>query len=123
MDTYLRPLTSGTVVHVDAATGRSLGPATPIPELADCGCPEFFRVPSGNPEPDGPDDCWREVTCGAPVFETYGNPNGRTCTDGHTYRGIEEEWRIDGWVDAVASRLGRDLDDHEAADIRDMVSR
>lgn len=119
MNTYLRTLTSGTVIHVDANTGRSLGPATPIAG----GCPEFFQVPSGHPEPDSPADCWREVTCDAPMFETYRNPNGRTCTDGHTYQGIEVEWAIDGMVDQVASRLGRDLDDREAAEVRELVSR
>lgn len=119
MSTYLRTLTSGTVIHVDAATGRSLGPATPIPG----GCPEFFQVPSNNPEPDSPADCWREVTCDAPLFETHGNPNGRTCTEGHTYLGIEVEWAVDAAVEMLERAHGREADPAEAAQLRDLVTR
>jgi hypothetical protein len=116
--TYLRPLASGTVIHVDAATGRPLGPATPIP----AGCPEFFMVPSGHPEPDCEADCWRETTCDAPMFETYGNPNGRTCTDGHTYGGIEVEWAVDGIIESMERTVGRECTPDEYAQLRDLVS-
>lgn len=30
-------------------------------------CAWLVRVPSNNPEPDSPEDCWREVECGEPV--------------------------------------------------------
>lgn len=118
MNTYLRTLTSGTVVHVDARTGRSLGPATPI----EGGCPEFFMVRNNNPEPDSIADCYSEVTCDAPMFETYNNPNGRTCTEGHTYRGIEVEWAIDGIIESMERTVGREATPAEAEQLREMIA-
>jgi hypothetical protein len=116
--TYLHTLVSGTVIHILAATGRSLGPATPIPG----GCPDLVEVPSGHPEPDFPSDLWITRPCGAPMFETHGNPNGRTCTDGHTYRGLEAESAIDAAVEMLERAHGRDADPAEAAQLRDLVS-
>lgn len=119
MNTYLHTLASGTVVHVDATTGRSLGPATPIPG----GCPDLVEILSGHPEPDCEADRWDIVPCDAPAFEIPGNPNGWHCTNGHRHLGIEAEWPIDAMVEAFERTADRDFDPAEVAHVRDLVTR
>lgn len=43
-------------------------------------CPWLVEVPSGNPEPDSPADCWMVVECGAAVSAV---PFGWECEAGH----------------------------------------
>ena len=57
-------------------------------------CTWIVQVPSGNPEPDSEADCWSYVDCGAAVTEVG---VGWECEAGHSYKGIEEESRLD-WI-------------------------
>lgn len=46
-------------------------------------CPWLVEVPSGNPEPDFPEDLYRVIECGAEVtFNEYGS---WTCAAGHEH--------------------------------------
>lgn len=71
-----RYLASGLLVEVDAMTRK----ATPV----TCDWP--VQVPSGNPEPDFPEDLYRIVPCGARVrrHPAYPGRNDATlCEYGH----------------------------------------
>jgi hypothetical protein len=49
-------------------------------------CDWLVEVPSGNPEPDFPSDCWKIVECGAAVHQhpDYPNePGAVICEAGH----------------------------------------
>jgi hypothetical protein len=77
---------------------------TDSPEVAPFDtCPWLVEVPSGNPEPDSPSDCWLTVECGAPV--TF-DGDAWSCEAGHGHRGVEAEWAADALRER-AEREGR----------------
>lgn len=54
-------------------------------------CGWLIQVPSGNPEPDFPSDCYLEVECGAPLaFNTHGSWR---CDAGHDHVSMEDPER------------------------------
>jgi hypothetical protein len=76
-------------------------------------CTWLVEVPSGNPEPDFPSDCWTVVECGAPVSEippaeVGGFEGGYECSVGHRHEPLEWAWRIGGtdWQLEQAERMG-----------------
>jgi hypothetical protein len=81
---------------VELASGwRKLASGTPvyfkdgvrIPTTG--GCSWLVERPSGNPEPDFPEDCYVIEECGAPSIEF--ESGGFTCAAGHAMGSLEEE--------------------------------
>ena len=57
-------------------------------------CGWLIRVPSGNPEPDFPEDLWLEVECGAELtINEYGSWR---CAAGHEHVSFADPARA-GW--------------------------
>lgn len=69
---FIRPLASGTLVEVDDSGLASF-----------LKCDWQYEVPSGNPEPDSPEDCWTTVTCDQRLRVHPDYADGMICEDGH----------------------------------------
>lgn len=81
-----------------------------VRQLEDATCTWLVRVPSGNPEPDSPADCWRIVECGRPVY-SLGGPGDEfdhtTCEAGHVRHAYgSPEQQAEERVEAEAERWG-----------------
>jgi hypothetical protein len=54
-------------------------------------CGWLIQVPSGNPEPDFPEDLWRLVECGAEL--TVNEYGSWRCAAGHEHISVEDPAR------------------------------
>lgn len=87
-DPGLRVLASGAIVIVDDARRATLFT-----------CDWLVRVPTNNPEPDFPEDCYRDVECGAKFRLHPELDDSFRCDRGHERIPYE-----------TACRTGRDLE-------------
>jgi hypothetical protein len=95
------PIDPDVLMHVES-TDCAPDP-WPTPENTPEGCHWLIRVPSNHPEPDFPEDLWREVECGAELtINEYGSWR---CAAGHEYVTYDDPAR--GLYDAEQAFLER----------------
>ena len=82
-------------------------------------CPWLIRVASGNPEPDFPEDLWKEVECGAEL--TVNEYGSWRCAAGHEHVTYDDPAR-DVW-DAEQAWNERHEDPRGDYDDRDFYDK
>ena len=95
----VRKLAGGQLVDIDPQTG--------VAKLLRCDW--IVRVPSGNPEPDFPEDLWTHLPCGGRMYahpDFLQDPGAWVCEHGHSYAGLENEVGAYGreWENECSSR-------------------